>query len=198
MGHAQMVFVKQPNCVCSVAVHVFKKNKCAYASRVRVVCDCVCTCLSVWIISTVCKQACMVDEAPQSYHRRQQGKRKGEGGRWRYFSPTPLIQYWPPYLPFSPLHVCCGLCTMISTGRRVCACERNIDACLDVQARGFYMSERGRQTDRQGGSEAGSIPGGIQTASVLCDRDGDDFIRPASFSLSLSPPTLYPPLSGGK
>lgn len=30
----------------------------------------------------------------------------------------------------------------------------------------------------------GSLPGGIQTGTVLCDQDGDDFIRPASFSLS--------------
>lgn len=61
----------------------------------------------------------------------------------------------------------------------VCACVRNREKYL-VEARGLYMREGERQTDRRGGS----IPGGIQTASVLCDRDGDDFIRPASFSLA--------------
>lgn len=32
----------------------------------------------------------------------------------------------------------------------VCACERNTETCLDVQAkaRGSYMRERGRQTER--------------------------------------------------
>lgn len=165
-------------------------------SCVRLVCDCVCTCLSVWIISTVCKHACMVDEAPQSYHRRQQGKRKREGGRWScilmYFSLTPLIQYWPPYLPFSPLHVCCGLCTMSSTEWRVSACERNTDACLDVQARGFYMRERGG--DRQGGRQAASLEEFKQPLCYVTGMEMTSLGQP----VSLSPPTLYPPLSGSK
>lgn len=53
---------------------------------------------------------------------------------------------------------------------------------------GFAGQSQGLLHERDGGDrqrEGGSIPGGIQTASVLCDRDGDDFIRPASFSLSL-------------
>lgn len=57
---------------------------------------------------------------------------------------------------------------------------------------GGYTWERGRWTDRERERERewGCIPGGIQTASVLCDWDGDDFIRPASFFplLSLSLP----------
>lgn len=41
------------------------------------------------------------------------------------------------------------------------------------------MSERAGETERAGGS----VPGGIETGSVLCDQDGDDFIRGASFCL---------------
>ena len=81
-------------------------------------------------------------------------------------------------------------CYQQETGVRVCACESERDCILGragpgrglLHERGREGRERGREADRGGGS----IPGGIQTASVLCDRDGDDFIRPASFSLSLS------------
>lgn len=44
------------------------------------------------------------------------------------------------------------------------------------------LQPRERKTDREGGC----IPGGIQTAPLLCDQDGDDFIIPARVSLSLS------------
>ena len=65
----------------------------------------------------------------------------------------------------------------------VCARERSTETRLDVQAEagGFYMREKEGKTVGEGGS----IPGGIQAASVLCDQDGDDFIRPASFSVFL-------------
>lgn len=54
-----------------------------------------------------------------------------------------------------------------------------------------------RETDR----ESGSIPEGIQAASMLCDQDRDDFIRPVSFSLPPPPsvfafPQLYIKLRG--
>lgn len=140
MGHAQMVFVKQPNC----SFMCVKNDLCLG---------------EVW-----------------SHHRRQlrqlEERKKMELPPPPYIvclrSPIPRV-LWPSYGAANRMPSAC-----------VSACERNRETCLDVQAEGmgFYMRET--ETDSAGGS----IPGGIQTASVLCDRDGDDFIRPDSSSLS--------------
>lgn len=82
------------------------------------------------------------------------------------------------------VHVSFCLLAVLSVGERdLCLCMWE-KTCLDVQAeaRGFYM----RETDR----ESGSIPEGIQAASMLCDQDRDDFIRPVSFSLP-PPPSVF-------
>lgn len=56
----------------------------------------------------------------------------------------------------------------------VCACGRNTRTRLDVQTEARGLLHEG------GEGRGGSIPGGIQAASVLRDQDGDDLIRPAA------------------
>lgn len=95
-----------------------------------------------------------------------QSLEKGTGTRWRYFSRF-VVNRMP------------SMCVCVSTRS---ACEGNRDTCLDVQAEARGCDMRWGGADRAGGS----VPGGIQTAFVLCDQDGDGFIRPVTLSFSPS------------
>lgn len=125
--------------------------------------------------------------------REDEGRR--EGGRRRYFS-LQLSSYSVNLHIFLFPYNMCNAVAFVQCYQQDAKCVfvHVRRACLDVLAgtRGFYMRER--EGDRQTGREGGSIPAGIQTASVLCDQDEDDFIRPASVSLS----PLFLSLSGCK